>query len=194
MPRRVGILGGTFDPPHLGHVAIGVEAAFRWGLEATHLMVANDPWQKSGDREITSAALRWEMVRAACARHASLVPDDRELRRGGLTYTIDTVEPLVSAGIAVTLLVGDDAAARLDTWHRAAELAELVEVGIVSRPGVAPAELSSRWNATRIAVPAMEISSTDIRRRCAVGEPIDHLVESGVLGIIEAGGLYGFGR
>jgi len=194
MTRRVGILGGTFDPPHLGHVAVGVEACFRLGLDATKMMVANDPWQKSSGRVITSASSRWAMTQAACAGHPRLVADDRELLRDGETYTIDTVEPLVGAGVEVTLILGDDAAARLDTWHRAEELADLVGIGIVGRPGAVPAALSPKWRVTRIECPLLDISSTEVRRRCAAGEPIDHLVGPGVLSVIEAEGLYGFGR
>ncbi|MCC6227058.1 MAG: nicotinate-nicotinamide nucleotide adenylyltransferase [Microthrixaceae bacterium] len=194
MARRVGILGGTFDPPHLGHVAVGVESCFRLDLDATHMMVANNPWQKSSSRRIAPATSRWVMTEAACAGHPLLVADDAELARGGETYTIDTVEPLVAAGVEVFLILGDDAAARLDTWHRCEELADLVTVGIVARPAVTPARLARHWRATRIECPLLDISSTEVRRRCAAGEPVDHLVGPGVLSVIEAEGLYGFGR
>ncbi len=194
MPSRIGILGGSFDPPHLGHLAVGVESAHRLDLDVVHVMVANDPWQKSTARSVTPAALRWEMVQAACAGHPRLFADDAELRRGGVTYSIDTVTALVAEGCEVTLLLGDDAAAGVETWHRAQELAELVTLGVVGRPDSPVAEPPERWRVRRIECPAFEISSTDIRRRCAAGEPIDHLVPPGVLAVIDREALYGFGR
>jgi len=194
MPRRVGILGGTFDPPHLGHVAIGVECAFRLGLDVVELVVANDPWQKSATRPITPAALRWEMTVAACLDHPSLAASDIELRRGGATYSIDTAEALVAAGDEVTLLLGDDAAARIETWHRASELAAIVQLGVVARPGLPPATTGDNWRMTRVDCPGFDVSSTDVRRRVASGAPIDHLVAASVRSVIERHGLYGFGR
>lgn len=194
-PRRIALFGGTFDPPHIGHLVVANEVRVVGGFDEVILMVANDPWQKSSQRVVTPAAIRLDMVRSAVEGHAGLVAGDSEIRRGGATYTVDTVEELAAGhpDAAISIVVGDDAARTLDTWHRSAELARLAEVVVVGRPGAPDVVVSPGWNVRRIEVPQLDISSTDLRRRAATGAPIDFLVPERVVSTIAARGLYGFG-
>ena len=114
---RRGILGGTFDPPHLAHL-LGGEAAYReLGLDLVTFMPAGSPWQKA-ERDVTAASHRWEMTVLATEGVEYFEADDREVRRSGWTYTIDTLESF-DDGDEVVLIVGADTAAGLPTWCRA---------------------------------------------------------------------------
>ena len=189
------MFGGTFDPPHVGHLVTAVDVRHRGGFDEVVLMVANDPWQKRGTREITAAPLRWEMATAAVAGHVGLVASDLEIGRGGPTYTVDTVEEMLADDeVEVSLVLGADAAAGLDSWHRADDLAALVDLVVVRRPGHDAPSVGSRWRTTTVDVPAIDVSSTEVRRRCAAGEPIDFLVPDSVRSVIEQRGLYGVRR
>jgi nicotinate-nucleotide adenylyltransferase len=194
--RGIGLLGGTFDPPHVGHVAFARAALEQLALDRVDFVVANDPWQKSAIGDVTPAAIRWELVVAALEGEAGLAASDVELRRGGPSYTIDTVEALAPDGSTVTLLLGADAAAGLETWHRAADLRSRVRIAVVDRRGAPPAAeaVPAGWSAVRVELAPVGASSTEIRRRCAAGLPIDGLVAPGVASLIAEYGLYGFRR
>ena len=112
---RIGVFGGTFDPPHIGHLAVAVEVRHALALDRVLMVVANDPWQKRGARVLTPAADRLEMVRAAAQDLDGVEADDREIRRGGPSYTVDTVEELLGEqpGAELFVVVGADAAAGL---------------------------------------------------------------------------------
>lgn len=189
---NVAIFGGTFDPPHVGHLAAANEVRHVGGHDEVVLMVAGDPWQKSSTRPVTDADVRLEMVAAAVAGHPGLVAGDAEVRRRGPTYTIDTVEAMLDErpDATVTLVLGADAAAGLDTWHRAEDLRALVSVTVMTRPGH-DAPPPAGWRASSVEVPSIEVSSTAIRRRCREGSPIDFLVTDPVLAIVRRDGLYG---
>ncbi len=189
---RLGLLGGTFDPVHVGHLIIAVEAAYQLNLDRVWLVVAHDPWQKSATTAVTPSRVRLAMVEAAVAGCDGLEASSIEIDRGGPSYTIDTVLA-VAADHDPVLVVGADTAARIDTWHRAGELARMVSVAVATRPGHRLPVLGQRWRTERFEPPAVEISSSDIRRRCAGGEPIDFQVPAAVRSIIAAEGLYGFG-
>lgn len=190
---RTGLFGGTFDPPHLGHIVVATEARYRLGLDELLLVVANDPWQKSADTGITPAQIRLEMVQAAVADHPALLASDIEIRRGGPSYTVDTVEQLSPGTGELTLVMGADTAAGLATWHRNEELASMVRIAVAARSGATP-RLGPDWRVSTFTSPTVDVSSSEIRRRCREGEPIDHLVAPGVLAVIEAHGLYDFRR
>lgn len=194
MTRRLAVFGGTFDPPHVGHLVVASEVRFRGGFDAVLLMVANDPWQKRDTRPITPAPIRLEMVQAAVDGHDGLVASDLEIGRGGPTYSIDTVETLGADGSRVSLVLGADAVAGLDTWHRADDLARLVDIVAVRRPGHPTPVISDRWRVSAIDVPAIDVSSTGVRSRCADGAPTDFLVTEPVRSIIDRRGLYGVRR
>ncbi|HPB44955.1 MAG TPA: nicotinate-nucleotide adenylyltransferase [Microthrixaceae bacterium] len=197
--QRVAVFGGTFDPPHLGHLIVATEVGFRGGFDEVILMVANDPWQKSPQRSVTPAADRLDLVAAAIAedtdRYCGLRAGHEEVRRGGATYTIDTVEAMRRArpGVEVSLVLGADAASRLESWHRVDDLRGLVELTVVGRPGAPTPVLDPRWRCTVVDVPQIEISSTEIRRRVAEGIPYAHLIPGAVVQLIRSRGLYGLG-
>ena len=190
VPRRLGLLGGTFDPPHLGHLAAAQAVLAQLGLDRVDLLVANDPWQKSDTRSVTPAALRLEMAHALVDGHAGLGVDDREIRRGGPTYTADTLEELRNELPAseIFLIVGSDTSERITTWHRPEVVRSLSTLVIVNRNGQpTPADMNS---AIHVFMDPVDASSTDIRRRVLHGEPIDNLTTRGVVRIIETNGLY----
>ena len=187
---HVGILGGTFDPPHIGHLLAATHARRALGLDEVRLVVANDPWQKSRTDVVTAAHHRLQMVRLAIEGHQGLAASDVEIVRGGPSYTIDTVIEVIDDGArAVHIIVGRDAAAELDTWHRADELRELVAVTVVDRPG-STAKPPPGWRIRYISVPQVDVSSTDLRRRLAAGDPVDVLVAPRVLDYLDRAGLY----
>lgn len=187
----VAIFGGTFDPPHVGHLAAASEVRHAGRHDEVLVTVAGDPWQKSSQRSVTPAAIRLEMVGAALEGHPGLVASDLEVRRAGPSYTVDTVEALLAErpGARVALVVGADAAARIDTWHRADDLRSMVELTVMTRPGHDAAPPAG-WRVSRVAVPSIDVSSTDIRCRCRDGRPIDFLVPDRVAAIVRRHGLY----
>ena len=155
-------------------------------------MVANVPWQKLGTRTITPAADRLAMVRAAVDDVPRLLVGDQELRAGGRSYTVDTLTTLTAdyPGAELFTIVGDDAAAGIRTWDRWESVAELSRLVVVDRPGD-PVQLDDDIDWIRVVVPRLEVSSTDLRDRCADGRPLDYLVTEDVLKVIRARGLYG---
>ena len=187
-PERIGILGGTFDPVHVGHLMDACAARHQLGLDRVLVVVARDPWQKQ-DRVIAPAAVRYEMLVAAHDEVEGLEASRIELERDGPTYTIDTVEQLAVPRRELVLIVGSDVAAGLSTWHRVDDLRERVTLAIVDRERVLlPAP--DGWRVERVAVPRLELSSTDLRRRVAAGEPIDFLVPTAAARILRAHDLY----
>ena len=190
--RRVGLFGGTFDPPHVGHLVTAVNVRHALELDVVVLMVANVPWQKVGARSISAAEDRLAMVDAAVADVDGLVAGRNEIDRGGHSYTADTLAELGDAFPAAELftIVGDDAAAAITTWERYAEVAERSALVVVDRPG-APVELPDGFDWIRVEVPRLEVSSTDLRARVRDGRPLDYLVTEPVLEIIRDRGLYG---
>lgn len=189
---RIGLFGGTFDPPHVGHLVTAVNVRHALDLDMLILMVAGDPWQKSGSRDVTSAADRFAMVEAAVSDVEGLVAGRDEIDRGGPSYTADTLMGLAArhAGAQLFTIVGDDAAAGLATWTRVEQVVQLSQLVVVDRPGVA-VELPQQFNWLRVESPRLEVSSTDLRSRCSDGRPLDYLVTEPVLHVIEQRGLYG---
>ncbi|MEZ5380592.1 MAG: nicotinate-nucleotide adenylyltransferase [Microthrixaceae bacterium] len=186
--HRIGLLGGTFDPPHIGHLMVAVEARAMLNLEEVWLVVAHRPWQKS-DRMVTEASRRLAMAAAAAADLTGVSASSIEFAAEGPTYTVDTLLRLAETHpeVAPTLILGADAAAGLDTWHRAAELSDLAELAVVDRPGAVsqpPVAMS------HIGVPQLDVSSTDIRRRVATGAPFEVLCPPGVVSLIRGWSLY----
>lgn len=167
---RVGVLGGTFDPVHIGHLAVAVAARHDLGLDRVLLMVANEPWQKAGTRAVSPAEDRYAMVAAAVDGFDGIEAGRIEIDRGGPSYTIDTLEALAAEGHELFLVVGADVAEGLDTWMRADDVRRL---------------------ATVVAVPrTLAVSSSDLRRRVVDGRPLDVLVPAAALRVIRQRGLY----
>jgi len=189
---RIGLFGGTFDPPHVGHLVTAVNVRHALNLDIVILMVANDPWQKSGARDVTTAEDRFAMVEAAVSVVDGVVAGRDEIDRGGPSYTADTLMALAEKHPDAELftIVGDDAAAGLTSWTRVDQVAEYSQLVVVDRPGVAVG-LPKEFDWLRVESPRLEVSSTDLRSRFSDGRPLDYLVTEPVLRVIEQRGLYG---
>ena len=189
---RVGLFGGTFDPPHLGHLVTAVNVRYVLKLDLVVLMVANDPWQKHGTREVASALDRLAMVQAAISGVDGLIAGEDEITRGGPSYTADTLAALHERYLGAELftIVGDDAAAKFGSWQRANEIAKLSTLVVVDRPG-SPLMPPSEFDWHRVEVPRLEVSSSDLRARFIDGRPLEYLVSDAVLQVIAARNLYG---
>jgi len=189
---RIGLFGGTFDPPHVGHLVTAVNVRHVLNLDIVILMVANDPWQKSGARDVTTAEDRFAMVEAAVSVVDGVVAGRDEIDRGGPSYTADTLMALAEKhpGAELFTIVGDDAAAGLPSWTRVEQVAEYSQLVVVDRPGVA-VDLPTQFSWLRVESPRLEVSSTDLRSRFSDGRPLDYLVTEPVLRVIEERGLYG---
>ena len=193
-PRRLGILGGTFDPPHAGHLAAALAVQTQVALDELVLMVANEPWQKVGDRQVTAAQVRFEMTKALVAGISGLRADDREIRRGGPTFTVDTLEEILGEepDSEIFLIVGADTANRLETWHRASDVVRLSTIVIVNRDdstNAAPGFLRDA-QVVNVSMNPVDVSSSAIREAVARGESINSLTSSSVASIVRDRSLY----
>jgi nicotinate-nucleotide adenylyltransferase len=190
--ERLGVFGGTFDPPHNGHVAVAVNARHQLGLGRVLLVVANEPWQKTALREVSPVADRLALARAAVEAIAGLEVSTLEIDRGGPSYTADTLAALRRGPDPpeLFLVLGWDAAAGLPTWERAEEVRRATTVAVVRRPGQPASALPSGWRWAHVDVPRLDVSSTDLRARVADGAPIDGLVPPQVATLIARRGLY----
>lgn len=190
--QRIGLFGGTFDPPHVGHLVTAVNVRHALNLDVVILMVNNVPWQKEGSRQITPAADRLAMVAAAVEDVAQLVTGRTEIDHGGSSFTADTLQALAKEypGAELFTIVGDDAAAGLQTWTRYDEVVQQSRLVVVDRPG-GPVDLPDDVDWIRVEVPRLEVSSTDLRARFIDGRPLDYLVTEPVLDVIVQRGLYG---
>ena len=189
---RIGLFGGTFDPPHVGHLVTAVNVRHALNLDIVILMVANDPWQKSGARDVTTAEDRFAMVEAAVSVVDGVVAGRDEIDRGGPSYTADTLMALAEKhpGAELFTIVGDDAAAGLTSWTRVDQVVQYSQLVVVDRPGVAVG-LPKEFDWLRVESPRLEVSSTDLRSRFSDGRPLDYLVTEPVLRVIGQRGLYG---
>jgi nicotinate-nucleotide adenylyltransferase len=190
---RLGVMGGTFDPVHNGHLVAASEAAALFALDEVVFVPTGQPWQKS-EREVSAAEDRYLMTFLATANNPQFTVSRIDIDRDGPTYTIDTLRELrrMRPGAEVFFITGADALAQILTWHDAAELFELAHFVAVSRPGY-QLELDTRLPEEAVSlveVPALAISSSDIRDRVARGAPIWYLAPDGVVRYIAKRGLY----
>lgn len=164
MPQRLGVFGGTFDPPHLGHLAVARAARDSLGLDHVLLVVANDPWKKSPERVVTPAADRLAMVRALAAGEPGLEVSDAEIRRGGPSYTVATLRELRAANsdAELFLIIGRDLVDDFPSWHESAEIGRLATIVVVDRPGYVT---DARRGWKMLVVPAIDVSSTELREQ-----------------------------
>ena len=184
MGRRIGLFGGTFDPPHMGHLAAAVSAKKALDLDEVLLVVANDPWQKSGQRPITDAQHRLAMTELLVENEDGIEASDAEIVRGGESYMIDTVNDMRRQGHEITLIVGADVAHGLETWERSDQLRQLVRVAVVDRPGYVSSTLDG-WLMERVAVEPKEISSSKLRDQMGEGVSIYDSLSASVRGYID---------
>lgn len=189
--RRIGVFGGTFDPPHIGHLVAAIDAHQALDLDVVLLVVANAPWQKLGEREISPAEDRLAMVAAAVGDRPEIEVSDIEIRRGGLSYTADTLAALRAEepDAELFLVLGNDAAAGFATWERHEEVADLAHLVVVDRPGT-PTPIDDGFEWTRIDIPELEISSTELRQRIVDGRSVEYLTPPGVVAYLRERDLY----
>lgn len=195
---RVGLLGGTFDPVHLAHLRLGEEAAEQLGLDQVLFVLAPRPWRKAG-REISPTAQRLAMLELAVRDNPRFAVSTVELDREGPTYTADTLAALHARldPVALTFILGADALADLPNWDRPDEIVRLARLAVAARSGQRlpnRAELEARVPglsaAVRVQMPRLAISSTEIRRKAALGRSIRYLVPDAVALYIEQQRLY----
>ncbi len=190
--RRIGILGGTFDPPHVGHVVAAAEIRHALALDVVLAVPAGVPWQKRGTRTISPAPVRLAMTRAAFDGVEGVEVSTIEIDRAGDTSTADTLDQLRAAGPDddLWLIVGSDVAALLDTWRRPDAVRAGAHLVVYERPGAAGGRPPAGWPYELVPVPHLEVSSTAVRERVRRGAPIDGLVPPAVAALVRAHHLY----
>ena len=185
---RLGVFGGSFDPVHLGHLIVAVEARRQLALDRVLLVPAGR--HPSKPREHASPADRLAMLRLAVADEPGLAVDDCEIRRGGPSYTVDTLRELRAERPAdsLSLLVGADAAHDLPAWREATTIPTLADIVVLTRPGVPVPR--HPLIARTIEVPAIDISASIVRRRCREGDSVRYFVPDAVARYIAEQRLY----
>jgi nicotinate-nucleotide adenylyltransferase len=187
--ERVGVLGGTFDPVHTAHVVVAVEVRSALALDRVLLVPAGDPWQKRG-RVLASARDRLALVEAAVDGIEGIEASAVEVEREGASVTADTLEALAAPGRELALVLGADAVANMHTWRRLEETRHLATLVVVEREGEHALPPGPGWKVEHVAIPRLDVSSTDVRARLAAGRPIDGLVPPEVVRAIRSRGLY----
>ncbi len=187
----IGILGGTFDPPHVAHLFAGQAAFDELGLDVVLFVPAGAPWQKA-DRRVATAEHRLAMTQLACANVPHFTVDDREVRRHGWSYTADTLATF-DAEDRLTLILGSDSAAGLDSWERSDEVKKRARLAILPRPGTdrrTVDEVTSDADVVWLDTPLIYLSGTMLRSRVGRGLSIRFLVPDAVAGYIAEHDLY----
>jgi nicotinate-nucleotide adenylyltransferase len=189
--RRLGVMGGTFDPIHNGHLVAASEVADNFGLDEVIFVPTGQPWQK--DRAVTPAEDRYLMTVIATASNPRFSVSRVDIDRGGPTYTTDTLRDLseLHPDAQLYFITGADALAQLLTWRDVDALFSLAHFVGVTRPGHVLADPGlPAGEVSLVEVPALAISSTEVRERVTSGRPIDYLVPEGVARYISKRGLY----
>jgi len=192
---RIGLLGGSFDPVHVAHIAMAQTALRELSLDEVQFIPAADPWQRPP--LLATAQQRLDMLKLAIEGLAGLSVNPIELQRGGPTYTVDTLRALSGEATYIWLL-GADQLCNFCTWHNWQDIVALVDLAVVARPGsplVAPPALQQRLaqtGSTLHYLPFAEhlISASDIRRRLAAGESVTGQIPAAILAYIQAHRLY----
>ncbi len=206
--QRIGILGGTFDPIHSGHMELAKAARDELQLDRVLLVVANDPWQKTGARPIAPASQRYALVAEAARGIQGIEPSAIEIERGGLSYTADTVAELRRRyhGATFYLVIGADVARALSTWERVDEIRQAVSLAVASRtPGGGGARHDARltrgedlceslraegWTVEQLRAQIPDISSSAVRERLQTGGSAAGLVPDAVVHLIRLAEMY----
>ncbi|MBS1673351.1 MAG: nicotinate-nucleotide adenylyltransferase [Actinobacteria bacterium] len=187
---RIGVMGGTFDPIHHGHLVAASEVAHSFGLDEVVFVPTGQPWQKSG---VSLSEHRYLMTVIATASNPSFTVSRVDIDRDGPTYTIDTLRDLKAQrpDAEFYFITGADAVAQILSWRDHDELWDLAHFVAVSRPGhvLSTAGLPSE-DVSQLEVPALAISSTDCRARVREGDPVWYLVPDGVVQYIAKHHLY----
>ena len=195
---RIGILGGSFNPPHLGHLVMAQEACAQVGLDKVVLMpVAAPPHKQLADDP--GAEERFELCRLAVAKDERLEVSRLEIDRGGPSYTVDTLREIhaASPGDELFFVLGGDQAQGLASWREPEAILDLATLAVAEREEIRKADITARVATLRgadrlrfFAMPRIDVSSSDIRRRVGEGRPIRYLVPDDVARLIGARGYY----
>ena len=198
LARRIGVFGGAFDPPHLAHVALVRSATEALGLDEVRVLPTGQAWHRSGP--LSDAAHRLAMTRLAFAGLPQVVVDEREIRRAGPSYTVDTLSEIAAEhpGAQLYLLIGDDQRRSLPGWHRIGDIARLAIICAAARdPQVAswhagePSEAAvPGLDIQPLPMPLMPISATDIRERVSRQTGVSELLDPAVERYIHEHHLY----
>jgi len=195
--RRLGVMGGTFDPIHNGHLLTAEEAAVQFGLDEVVFVPTGHPWMKE-QKEVSAPEHRYLMSVIATASNPRFSVSRIEVDRAGPTYTVDTLRELKGLDgdkVDLFFVTGADAMLEILQWKDPEEILALAHFIAATRPGYDltrfEAEAPTRHpNVSVMNIPALAISSTDIRKRVGAGRPIRYLVPEGVRSYIEKAGLY----
>jgi nicotinate-nucleotide adenylyltransferase len=188
--RRVGVMGGTFDPIHVGHLAVASEVAYRLALDEVVFVPTGLPWQKAA-QPVSPGEDRYAMTVLATEGDERFSVSRSEIDRPGVTYTADTLNELGAGGDELFFVVGADALAGLPAWHRPDDVLALAHVVGVTRPGyLVDVTAFPPGAVTLVDVPALDVSGSDCRSRVGRGAPITYLVPEPVVDYIAAHGLY----
>ena len=197
MKQRIGILGGTFDPIHYGHLAIAEEA--RVALQLSRVLfipTAQQPLKQH--QPMAAAEHRLSMVKLACQTNSSFEPSDIEVNRSGVSYTVTTLTTLHEQGLChLYFIIGADALADMARWYNVSKLLELAKIVGIKRPGIqiSPEQLTGtlpqlKTQLTLLEGPSLDISSSELRKRLSQGQPIRYLTPDTVISYIETQRLY----
>jgi len=188
---RIGILGGTFDPIHMGHLVAASEVHTVLNLDTVVFMPAGNPWQKS-DRAVSDATHRLAMVKLAIEGDERFAASDAEMLRHGPTYSVDTVAEWQAEHPSdeIFWIVGADALVRIPTWHRWDEFVAQVTIVCVDRADVHVVPVDVPFNFVNVAMPQVRISATQLRSRFAGGVSSKYLVPDSTIEYINNHGLY----
>ena len=188
---KLGIYGGSFDPVHLGHLLVAQAAIEELGLDKLYFIPAAQSPFKPG-KQPAPAAIRLQLLRLALAGKTNCEIDEQEIRRGGISYTVETLRDYSKKfpGAQLFYLIGADNAAKLNEWREPAELAQLTEFVVLPRPGGAAAVFPPPFRGRTLAGFPLGVSSSQIRARVRAGLPVDSLVPPFVADAIHAAKLY----
>jgi nicotinate-nucleotide adenylyltransferase len=190
---RIGVFGGTFDPPHVGHLLMATDARETLELDRLIFVPTGSQPFKIDTPPVASGQDRLEMVRLAVADDANYVVDDAEINRKGLSFTVDTLEHLAvrHVGSQFFFLLGQDSLAGFRKWRNPERILELATLAVVTRsgaPGVG--EWRGAEGLVRVSTRSVDVSSTEIRERLRAGKSIKGFVPESVERFIDARGLY----
>ncbi|MGZ4676294.1 MAG: nicotinate-nucleotide adenylyltransferase [Acidimicrobiia bacterium] len=186
---RLGVYGGTFDPVHNAHLLVAADVRAALGLDEVLLVPAGDPWQKRGS-VVAAPADRARMAELAVAEVEGVSVSRIEVARDAPSVTADTLEHLAAPDLELFLLLGADAAANMPTWRRLEETRHLATVVVVEREGEHADPPGPGWRWLHVAIPRLDISSSEIRDRLAAGRPVDGMVPPATLAFIREHDLY----
>lgn len=189
MMKKIGLLGGTFNPPHIGHLIMANEVFHALDLDEVRFMPNAQPPHKQMPGDATNEQ-RAKMVELAIKDMPHFKLELFEMERGGISYTFETMQALrkQEPDVCFYFIIGGDMIDTLDTWHQIDELVELVHFVGVKRPGT---KAETTYDVQMVEAPELDLSSTFIRKRLQTGRPLDYLLPHAVESYIREEGLYG---